>query len=375
MRGRAGESAHGTIFREPKGYIGGSLGCKVISTCRLGLLMSTEMMSVEEEARVVEQILEGRDKITAELSKVIVGQHEVIEQLLICLFAGGHCLITGAPGLAKTLLVRSVSQIFHLKFQRIQFTPDLMPADITGTEILEQDSDGRRHLQFVKGPIFANVILADEINRTPPKTQAALLEAMQEHQVTAAGRRYQLEEPFFVLATQNPIEMEGTYPLPEAQLDRFLFNVMIDYLPPEDELAVVMQTTSRSAEVIDALFSGEDVMRFHQAVRKVPIAEEVGAYAVRLAAATRPGREGVPDFVNDWVSWGAGLRAAQTLVLGAKARALLHGRAHVSLDDIRALVHPALRHRVLLSYKAEAEGVTIEDVIDRLLTSVSSSAS
>jgi MoxR-like ATPase len=223
--------------------------------------------------------------------------------------------------------------------------------------------------------VFANVILADEINRTPPKTQAALLEAMQEHQVTAAGRRYELEEPFFVLATQNPIEMEGTYPLPEAQLDRFMFNVMIDYLPPEDELAVVMQTTSRAAEQIEPLFSGEDVIRFHQAVRKVPIAEEVGAYAVRLAAATRPGRDGVPEFVNDWVSWGAGLRAAQTLVLGSKARALLNGRAHVSMDDIRALAHPALRHRVLLSYKAEAEGVTIEGVIDQLLESVSSSAS
>ena len=249
-----------------------------------------------------------------------------------------------------------------------------MPADITGTEILEQDSDGRRNLQFVQGPIFANVILADEINRTPPKTQAALLEAMQEHQVTAAGRRYKLEEPFFVLATQNPIEMEGTYPLPEAQLDRFMFNVMIDYLPPEDELKVVMQTTSRNAEAIEPLFTGEDVVRFHEAVRKVPIAEEVGAYAVRLAAATRPGRDGVPDFVNEWVSWGAGLRAAQTLVLGAKARALLNGNAHVSMDDIRALAHPTLRHRVLLSYKAEAEGVSIEDVIDRLLTSVSSAS-
>ena len=285
------------------------------------LPMSTETMSVEEEARVVEQIREGRDKINAELSKVIVGQQDVIEQLLICLFAGGHCLITGAPGLAKTLLVRSVSQIFHLQFQRIQFTPDLMPADITGTEILEQDADGHRQLQFVKGPIFANVILADEINRTPPKTQAALLEAMQEHQVTAAGRRYALDEPFFVLATQNPIEMEGTYPLPEAQLDRFLFNVLIDYLPPDEELAVVLQTTSSQPAPIEALFSGEDVMRFHDAVRRVPIAEEVGAYAVRLAAATRPGREGAADFVDQWVSWGAGLRAAQTLVLGAKARA------------------------------------------------------
>ncbi|MDG2221077.1 MAG: MoxR family ATPase [Rubripirellula sp.] len=331
-------------------------------------------MSVEEEARLVEQIREGRDRINAELSKVIVGQHDVIEQLLICLFAGGHCLITGAPGLAKTLLVSSVAKIFHLQFHRIQFTPDLMPADITGTEILEQESDGRRELRFVKGPIFANVILADEINRTPPKTQAALLEAMQEHQVTAAGSVYKLEEPFFVLATQNPIEMEGTYPLPEAQLDRFMFNVLIDYLPPEDELAVVMQTTSVKPETIEPLFSGEDVNRFHQAVRKVPVAEEIGAYAVRLAAATRPGRDGAPDFVNEWVSWGAGTRAAQTLVLGAKARALLAGRAHVTIDDVKVLAHPTLRHRVLLSYKAEAEGVTIEDVIDRLLTSVPTAA-
>lgn len=333
--------------------------------------MSTETMSMEEEARVVEQIRDGRQQIMSELSKVIVGQHDVIEQLLICLFSGGHCLITGAPGLAKTLLVSSVAKIFHLQFQRIQFTPDLMPADITGTEILEQSEDGTRHLQFVKGPVFANVILADEINRTPPKTQAALLEAMQEHQVTAAGKRYPLEEPFFVLATQNPIEMEGTYPLPEAQLDRFMFNVMIDYLPPEDELSVVLQTTSTRPEPITPLFSGEDVLRFHEAVRKVPIAEEVGQYAVKLVGATRPRREGAADFVDHLVSWGAGLRAAQTLVLGAKARALLAGNAHVSIDDIRALAHPTLRHRVLLSYKAEAEGVTIEQVIDRLLDSVS----
>ncbi len=332
--------------------------------------MSAIPMTVEEEARTVEQIREGRGRIREQLSKVIVGQEDVIEQLLICLFAGGHCLITGAPGLAKTLLVSSVSQIFHLKFQRIQFTPDLMPADITGTEILEQDTDGRRSLEFVPGPIFANVVLADEINRTPPKTQAALLEAMQEHQVTAAGRRYPLEQPFFVLATQNPIEMEGTYPLPEAQLDRFLFNILIDYLPPADELTVVLKTTSSKPEPIEPLFTGEDVMRFHGAVRSVPIAEEVARYAVRLVAATRPKREGTPDFINDWVSWGAGLRAAQTLVLGGKARALLAGRAHVNLDDIIALAHPALRHRVLLSYRAEAEGVTIEDVIDRLLTTV-----
>lgn len=337
--------------------------------------MLTETMSIEEEARVVEQIRAGREQINRELAKVIVGQKDVVEQLLICLFAGGHCLITGAPGLAKTLLVSSVSRVFHLKFQRIQFTPDLMPADITGTEILEQSEDGRRQLQFVKGPIFANVILADEINRTPPKTQAALLEAMQEHQVTATGRRYKLEEPFFVLATQNPIEMEGTYPLPEAQLDRFMFNVMIDYLPKEDELAVVLQTTSSRPEAIEPLFSGEDVMRFHEAVRKVPIANEVGAYAVRLAASTRPRREGTPEFINNWVSWGAGTRAAQTLVLGAKARALLNGKSHVSMEDVRALAHPTLRHRVLLSYKAEAEGVTIEDVIDQLLSTVLKSVS
>lgn len=226
-------------------------------------------------------------------------------------------------------------------------------------------------MQFVKGPIFANVILADEINRTPPKTQAALLEAMQEHQVTAGGRRFPLEEPFFVLATQNPIEMEGTYPLPEAQLDRFMFNVLIDYLPEADELAVVMQTTSRRPDPIEPLFGGEDVVLFHEAVRKVPIADEVARFAVRLASASRPGRDGVPEFVNQWVSWGAGLRAAQTLVLGGKARALLAGQSHVRSDDIRALAHPALRHRILLSYKAEAEGVTVEDVIDRLIETVS----
>lgn len=330
--------------------------------------MSMSLLSVEKEAAAVQQIRQGKARIEAELSKVIVGQHDVIEQLLICLVAGGHCLITGAPGLAKTLLVRSVAQIFHLRFQRIQFTPDLMPADITGTEILEEDSDGRRTMQFVKGPIFANVILADEINRTPPKTQAALLEAMQEHQVTAGGRRYELEEPFFVLATQNPIEMEGTYPLPEAQLDRFMFNVLIDYLPPKDELAVVMQTTAGRAEPIVPLFTGEDVMRFHEAVRRVPIAEEVAMSAVTLASLSRPGREGTPKFVNEWVNWGAGLRAAQTMVLGGKARAILRGGTHVTFEDIKALARPTLRHRILLSYRAEAEGVTVDNVIDQLIS-------
>ncbi|MCP4192307.1 MAG: MoxR family ATPase [Planctomycetaceae bacterium] len=313
---------------------------------------------------------DSRQRINNELGKVIVGQVDVIEQLLIALFAGGNCLITGAPGLAKTLLVRSIAQVFHLRFQRIQFTPDLMPADITGTEILEDAGDGHRKLQFVKGPIFANVILADEINRTPPKTQAALLEAMQEHQVTAAGTRYPLEEPFFVLATQNPIEMEGTYPLPEAQLDRFMFNVMIDYLSEDDELAVVKQTTSRRPDPIEPLFSGEDVLKFHDVVRRVPVADDVARYAVRLSAASRPGQAGSPDFVNEWVSWGAGLRAAQTLVIGAKARAILSGRAHATFEDIRALAPPTLRHRILVGYKAEAEGITVDDVIARLLETV-----
>ena len=332
--------------------------------------IAAELDDVELEQQIVEQLGECRQKIHAELSKVIIGQAAVVEQMLISLFAGGHCLITGAPGLAKTLLVRSIAQIFHLKFQRIQFTPDLMPADITGTEILEHEVDGRRQMRFVKGPIFGNVILADEINRTPPKTQAALLEAMQEHQVTVAGQRYVLDEPFFVLATQNPIEMEGTYPLPEAQLDRFMFNVLIDYLPEEDEVAVVKQTTSRKPAAIQPLLSGDDVRRFHSVVQKVPIAEEVIRYAVRLAAASRPGQPATPAFVANWVSWGAGTRAAQFMVLGAKARALLDGRSHATADDVRALVHPVLRHRILVGYRAEAEGVTVNQVIDKLLEHV-----
>src|SRR6266404_4996247 len=323
------------------------------------------------ERETVERLTAGRDQIIAELAKVIVGQHEVIEQILITLLAGGHCLITGAPGLAKTLLVKSIARIFHLKFQRIQFTPDLMPADITGTEILQDTGEGRKML-FVRGPVFAHMVLADEINRTPPKTQAALLEAMQEHQVTAAGVRHTLEEPFFVLATQNPIEMEGTYPLPEAQLDRFMFNVVMDYLPEEDEVAVVTRTTAQPPLPIEALFSGEDILRFHELVRRVPIAEEIVRYAVRLAAASRPRQTGTPDFINEWASWGAGTRAGQFMVLGAKARALLKGRAHVSLDDIQTLAFPVLRHRILLNYRAEAEGVGIESVIKRLIEAIKS---
>jgi MoxR-like ATPase len=330
--------------------------------------------SYQAEQQTVEQLIASRTRIDQELSKVITGQKEVIEQLLISLFAGGHCLITGAPGLAKTLLVKSIAQVFHLRFQRIQFTPDLMPADITGTEILA-DSEGGRKLIFVKGPIFANMILADEINRTPPKTQAALLEAMQEHQVTIGGVRHPLEEPFFVLATQNPVEMEGTYPLPEAQLDRFMFNVVIDYLPEDDEVAVVAGTTGHRPAPIEPLFTGEDLLRFQEVIRRVPIAEEVVRYAVRIAAASRPQREHSPDFVNEWVSWGAGLRGAQNLVLGAKARALLHGRSHVATEDIHALTHPTLRHRVLINYRAEAEGVTVESIIDKLVEHVSTKRS
>ncbi len=323
----------------------------------------------QAERAAVEQLIAGRARIDAELAKAIVGQRAVIEQILLALLAGGHVLITGAPGLAKTLLVKSIAQIFHLKFQRIQFTPDLMPADITGTEIL-QDGEGGRKLAFVPGPIFANLVLADEINRTPPKTQAALLEAMQEHQVTAAGVRHALPEPFFVLATQNPIEMEGTYPLPEAQLDRFMFNVVMDYLPEDDEVRVISQTTGGKPAAIEPLFTGEDVLRFHQLVRAVPVADDMVRYAVRIAAASRPRQTGTPDFINDWVSWGAGTRAAQFLVLGAKARTLLQGRAHVTVEDIQALVAPVLRHRVLLNYRAEADGMRVDEVIRRLVAAV-----
>jgi len=327
-------------------------------------------LTYEQEQAAVAQIRSGKARVDAELSKVIVGQKEAVEQLMLALFAGGHCLLTGAPGLAKTLLVKSIAQVFHLKFQRVQFTPDLMPADITGTEILQENDAGRRTLTFVRGPVFCNVLLADEINRTPPKTQAALLEAMQEHQVTAAGQRYPLDEPFFVLATQNPIEMEGTYPLPEAQLDRFMFNVVIDYLPENDEVEVVKQTTSRKPEPIVPLFTGEDVERFHELVRRVPVAEEVVRYAVRLAAVSRPSQPNTPDFVKQWVSWGAGTRAAQYLILGAKARALLSGRVHATAEDIRKLALPVLRHRVLVNYRAEAEGVTVDQVIARLIEHV-----
>ena len=334
--------------------------------------MDTETQT-PTDAETVDQILTGHSRIKSELGKTIIGQEDVIDEILISLFAGGHVLITGAPGLAKTLLVKSIAEIFDLQFSRIQFTPDLMPADITGTEVLSE-TDAGRQLRFVPGPVFANIILADEINRTPPKTQAALLEAMQEHQVTAAGQRHPLPQPFFVLATQNPIEMEGTYPLPEAQLDRFMFNVVIDYLPEDQEVAVVQQTTAGGSETIEPLFNAEDVQRFNDLVRKVPAAEDLVRYAVQLAAASRPSQDNTPDFVNEWVSWGAGLRAAQFLVLGAKARTLLQGRSHVTAEDIQAVAAPVLRHRVLVNYRAEAEGMTTQKIIEQLLDQVKPNA-
>jgi MoxR-like ATPase len=316
-----------------------------------------------------ERVAEGRERILTELRKVIVGQDEVVEQVLTALFTGGHCLITGVPGLAKTLLIKTVAEILDLTFKRIQFTPDLMPSDITGTEILDEDQ-GSRRLRFVKGPIFGQIILADEINRTPPKTQAALLEAMQEYHVTAAGRTYPLEQPFFVLATQNPIELEGTYPLPEAQLDRFMFNIVIDYLDEDDEVRVITQTTGTKRVSPARVLTGPDILQFQELSRQVVIAEEIARYTVRLVNASRPGRAGAADFVEKWVKWGAGLRGSQALVRGAKARALMNGRYHVSIKDIQALAKPILRHRIMTNFYAESERITPDAIIDRLLEAV-----
>lgn len=319
----------------------------------------------EEEAR--DKLMAGRERMLEQIHRVIVGQDAVIEELLIVLFSGGHCLITGAPGLAKTLLIRTIAQILDLDFKRIQFTPDLMPSDITGTEIIDEDRTGHRELRFIQGPVFTNILLADEINRTPPKTQAALLEAMEERQVTVAGEMRPLAKPFYVLATQNPIELEGTYPLPEAQLDRFMFNVHIDYLSQDEELRVAALTTSGAESTVEQCFSGEDMLDFTRLVKMVPVAEPVARYAVLLAQASRPNDASAPDFVKDWVSWGAGTRASQNLILGAKARALLQGRYHVSTGDIRAVALPVLRHRILTNFRAEADKVTVEDVIAKLL--------
>ncbi len=320
------------------------------------------------------RVAAGRAKILEQLRLVIVGQDDVVDEVLIALFTGGHCLLTGVPGLAKTLLIKTLAGILDLSFKRIQFTPDLMPADITGTEILDE-ADGVRALRFVRGPVFAQILLADEINRTPPKTQAALLEAMQEFHVTAAGRTYALDRPFFVLATQNPIELEGTYPLPEAQLDRFMFNITMGYLSEDDEVKVVTQTTGTSRPTPARVLTGDDILAFHEFVREVVVADDVARYAVRLVDASRPGRGPKHEFVEKWVKWGAGLRASQALILGSKARALIHGRYHVSVADIQALAKPILRHRVIPNFYGEAEGITSDIIVDRLLAAVQVPAS
>ncbi len=315
----------------------------------------------------VERLGEAYRKITDELSKTIIGQKQVIEELMIALLAGGHCLLLGVPGLAKTLMVRTLAETLNLTFNRIQFTPDLMPADITGTEVIQEDkATGVREFRFLEGPVFANVVLADEINRTPPKTQAALLEAMQEHQVTAGGKRHKLPDPFFVLATQNPIEQEGTYPLPEAQLDRFMFEVLVDYPDEEEELAIVRQTTAETRPSVSKVLSYEDVRGLQTIVRRVPVADHVIRYAMQFARLTRRGKGDVPSFINDYVSWGAGPRASQYLILGAKVRAMLHGRAYVSTDDVRAVAGPVLRHRIITNFNAEADGVSADEIVRRL---------
>ena len=323
------------------------------------------------DEQILARLQSGKAAIVEQLRRRIIGQDAVIEEVLIALFAGGHCLITGVPGLAKTLLIKSLGEILDLSYKRIQFTPDLMPADITGIDIIEEDrATGQREIKFVKGPIFANIILADEINRTPPKTQAALLEAMQEHQVTVGGHLFPLEEPFFVLATQNPIELEGTYPLPEAQLDRFMFNIVIDYLSAEDELAVALATTSRVEEPLDTILTGDDLLAFQRLVRQVYVPENVARFAVDLVRATRPGNPDAPDFVQRLVGWGAGLRAIQNLLLGGKVRAVFEGRYNVAIEDIHALARPVLRHRVLTNFYAESEGVDTETLLTRVLDHV-----
>jgi len=319
----------------------------------------------------VENLRKSYDAIRAELAKVIVGQDDVLEQILISVFARGHCLLVGVPGLAKTLIISTLARCLSLSFSRIQFTPDLMPSDITGTEVIQEDKGtGERNFRFLRGPIFANVILADEINRTPPKTQAALLEAMQERQVTAGGEKHTLDDPFFVLATQNPIEQEGTYPLPEAQLDRFMFNVLVDYPSEDEEVEIMRRTTTPQAAEVRQVLGGEQILELQDIVRRVPVADEVIRYVLRLTRATRVTKDEAPPYIREWLAWGAGPRASQYLILGAKARAVLRGRKHVSAEDVQAVAHPVLRHRILTNFSAEAEGVTSEKIISRLLEEI-----
>jgi len=331
----------------------------------------TVALESQDDIALADRLKTAQANIIREMRKLIVGQEEVIEQVLLSLFVGGNSIITGVPGLAKTMIIHTVAQVLDLKFARIQFTPDLMPSDITGTDLVQEDpKTGKRELVFMPGPIFNNIVLADEINRTPPKTQSALLEAMQEHQVTIQGRTYTLEEPFFVFATQNPIELEGTYPLPEAQLDRFMFNIIIDYMPEDDEMEVVRSTTAVQDYEFDHVVNGADILAFQNLVRRVPVSEAIMRYAVRLARTTRPGEEGAPEFVEKWVEYGASVRAAQYIILGSKARALMHGRYHVSYEDIRALAKPVFRHRILTNFHAQSEKISSETLIDQLLETV-----
>jgi MoxR-like ATPase len=323
-----------------------------------------------DDAALADRLHDAGRRVATELRKVIVGQDAVVEQALIALFAGGNVLLVGVPGLAKTLLVHSLARALDLRFARIQFTPDLMPSDVTGTDVIQDDpATGQRKLNFLPGPVFANILLADEINRTPPKTQSALLEAMQEHRVTVQGKTYPLEQPFFVFATQNPIELEGTYPLPEAQLDRFFFEIVLDYLPEDDEIQVVQATTAAPPEAIRPVLSREEILAMQAVVRRVPVADEVVRHAVRLVRATRPG-DGAPDYIAKWLSYGASVRAAQAMVLGGKARALLQGRSHVSFEDVRALARSVLRHRLLRTFQAQSERVTTDTIVARVLESV-----
>lgn len=326
---------------------------------------SGEKLSDLDAAR---QLKDSYDALREEIGKIIVGQEIIVKQLLISLLARGHCLLIGVPGLAKTLLIKTLAQVLDLKFSRIQFTPDLMPSDITGTEIIEENtSTGTKSFKFVQGPVFANVVLADEINRTPPKTQAALLEAMQEHRVTAAGQTYILQEPFFVLATQNPIEQEGTYPLPEAQLDRFMFNLWLDYPSKGEELEIVKSTTSLFNPTLNHVLSGEEIIFFQDVVRRVPVADLVIEFAVRLATNSRPKSQHAPQFIKDWLNWGAGPRASQYLILGAKTRAILSGRHTPDIEDVKQMAGPVLRHRIVPNFNAEADGVSTIDIVERLV--------
>ncbi|OGU26971.1 MAG: AAA family ATPase [Ignavibacteria bacterium GWA2_35_9] len=334
--------------------------------------MLKDSTEIQDDVKLVEKLSVTVKNVKNEIAKVIVGQDEIIDQLLISLFAKGHCLLIGVPGLAKTLLIKTLAEVMDLKFNRVQFTPDLMPSDITGTEIIEEDSiTKKRSFRFVSGPIFANVVLADEINRTPPKTQAALLEAMQEHKVTAAGVTYTLDEPFFVLATQNPIEQEGTYPLPEAQLDRFMFNLWLDYPSFKEEVKVVQTTTSQYKPELKKVLNAEEIINFQELVRKVPVADNVIKFAVNVANKTRPSNGNSPQFVKDWITWGAGPRASQYLILGAKTRAIIGGRFTPNIDDVKLVMVPVLRHRIITNFNAEADGITSLEVINKLMKEVS----